>query len=98
MHQALGDRAFVPQRRQEPPLVGELVAEPAVGQQPRIRVGSVREPVQQCRKQHLLDTAASRGATGQRGQVGQRALRALVAQCGELTFSRFGTHPVRKPK
>ena len=58
VHQPLRHRALVAQRRQIPPLVGQFVADPAVRQQARVRIGRVRQPVQQRRQQHLLHPTA----------------------------------------
>ena len=98
VHQPLGHRALVAQRGEKPALLGHLVADPAVGQQPGIRVGGVGQPVQQRRQQHLLHPAAPPLLLGQRGQMGQRALRSLVTQCGELTFGRLGRHARRRTR
>ncbi len=85
-HQPLGHRAFVAQRGQVPTMVGQLVTDPPVRQQPRIGIGRVRQPVQQRRQQHLLHPTTPAGVAGQRRKMRQRALRPLVSQRGELTF------------
>ena len=85
-HQSLGDRTLVAQSAQIPTLFGQRLADSPVGQQAAVRVGGVRQPVQQPGQQHRLDPAAAPAQVDQRAQVGQCALRAFVAQCGELTL------------
>ena len=64
--------------------IGHRLADPPVGQQPAVRVGGIRQPVQQPRQQHRLHPPAAAALVDQRGQVRQRALRTLVAQRGQL--------------
>ena len=92
MHQPLGHRRLVPQRRQKPALADHHLADPAVGQQPGIWVGGVGQPVQQPWQQHRLHPAPTAALVDQRGQMGQRTLRRLVAQRGQLTFGGRGRH------
>ena len=59
LHQPLGHRALVAQRRQVPPLLGELLADAPICQQTGVGVGCVGKPVEQRRQQHLLHTTAA---------------------------------------
>src|SRR5262249_37553652 len=95
LHQSLRDSTLVAQRRQIPPVIRQLLADPPVRQQAGIGIGGVRQPVQQRRQQHLLDPPPPAAAAGQGGQVRQRALRALVAKCSELTFGGLRRHSLR---
>ena len=58
-HQPFGDRTLITQRAQVPTLLSQCLADPPIGQQPAIRVGSVGEPIKQSRQQHRLDPATA---------------------------------------
>ena len=73
VHQPLGHRALVAQRREEPALLGHRLGQPAVRQQPAVGIGGVRQPVQQRGQQHRLHATAPAALIGQGRKVSQCA-------------------------
>ena len=94
VHEPLGHRGLVAQRRQIPGLPGQRLRQAAVGQQPAVGVGGIRHPVQQPGQQHRLHATAPAALVDQRRHVFQRGLRALVAERGELPFGGLRRHAV----
>ena len=96
MHQSLGHRRLVAQRRQIPALRDHHLADPAVGQQPAIGIRGVGKPIQQPGQQNRLHAAAPAALVDQRGEVRQRAVRSFVAECGQLPFRGRRRHPLAR--
>ncbi|SHU46442.1 Uncharacterised protein [Mycobacteroides abscessus subsp. abscessus] len=93
LHEPLGHRALVTQRAQVPRLVGQRLAHPAIGQQPGIRIGSIRQPIQKRWQQYGLNASPAPALLGQGGQVTEGVLRLLISQSRELAHRRLVGQP-----